>query len=309
MYRCALRAVAFTSMLSTQSYAQMNEYWTIPDTLGHAIENAKQLYPENESPTHPEVITLDQEPVELHGLYATLDTRHAPMKIVTFPRPPALQQDIPTSFAPGSLEDQIVGFIHKHEAPEKGYDAVWNKNKHPLPRAPTQMTVCEVRDWQLQARQVQESTAIGAYQIVGGTYRETLQALGLGCEVLFDQSTQDMFGLALLYKRGWPLFLNGSLSLEDFAYELAGEWAAFPAPYGPHRGFSRYRNMAGNKHQVELPVFIEFLRSLKDTARSDGAAALALNELQETPAGAKAGVIVVQIDDDHVVSDGLQELD
>ncbi|MFG5379623.1 hypothetical protein [Yoonia sp. R2-816] len=132
------------------------------------------------------------------------------------------------------------------------------------------MTVCEVRDWQLQARQVQESTAIGAYQIVGGTYRETLEALGLGCEVLFNRATQDMFGLALLYRRGWPLFLNGSLSLEDFAHELAGEWAAFPAPYGPHKGFSRYRNVAGNKHQVELPVFMEFLRSLKDTVRSDG---------------------------------------
>ncbi|MFG5382827.1 hypothetical protein [Yoonia sp. R2-816] len=152
MYRCAFRVVAFTSMLATQSHAQMNEYWTIPDTLDHAIESAKQLYPENENPTHPEIIALDQEPVELHGLYATLNARHASMKIVTFPRPPAPLQEIPTSFAPGSLEDQMVGFIHKYEAPEKGYDAVWNKNKHPLPRAPTQMTVCEVRDWQLQAR-------------------------------------------------------------------------------------------------------------------------------------------------------------
>ncbi|MFG5379844.1 hypothetical protein [Yoonia sp. R2-816] len=86
MHRCVLQAIALTSMLATQSPAQMHEYWTIPETLGDAIENAKQLYPEDENPTHPEITTLDQEPVELHGLYAALDTRHAPMKILTFPR-------------------------------------------------------------------------------------------------------------------------------------------------------------------------------------------------------------------------------
>lgn len=308
MHRCLLLSIALSSTLALQVQAQSHEYWANTEMPNGAIEDASQLYPEEATAPYPAIVKLEQKPSELSDLYTALENRSKPMKILTFPRPPAPPKQVPTSFEPGSLEDLMVRFVHRFEAPAKGYDAVWHKNKHPLPRIPTQMTVCEVRTWQLEAREIQASTAIGAYQIVGGTFRETLEQLGLGCDVLFDKATQDMFGLALLYKRGWPDFVEGTLPLEDFAYELAGEWAAFPAPYGKNKGYSRHRGVAGNKHQVELPEFIEFLKSLKETAKAGGSPSLALNAKPKTEASATSDVLVVQIDEGSSVSEGLQKL-
>ncbi|MFG5379626.1 hypothetical protein [Yoonia sp. R2-816] len=56
------------------------------------MESAKQLYPENENPTHPEIIALDQEPVELRDFYEALDARDAPMKTLSCPLPCAPTQ-------------------------------------------------------------------------------------------------------------------------------------------------------------------------------------------------------------------------
>lgn len=131
------------------------------------------------------------------------------------------------------------------------------------------MTICEVRDWQLEARKHQASTAIGLFQIVGGTYRSLLDRLQLPCDTPFDSRTQDMLGLALLHGRGWEEFKSGRMSVQDFAYELAGEWAAFPSPYGRNKGFSRYRGIAGNRHQIELGEYMAFLTDL-DARIRDG---------------------------------------
>ncbi|MBU2957601.1 hypothetical protein, partial [Paracoccus sp. C2R09] len=170
---------------------------------------------------------------------------------------------------PGAVQDLIIGFIKRFEAGKGGYDAVWARNRTPLPSRPTEMTICEVRDWQLEARKHQASTAIGLFQIVGGTYRRLLDGLQLPCDTPFDSRTQDMLGLALLHGRGWQEFKSGRMSVQDFAYELAGEWAAFPAPYGRNKGFSRYRGIAGNRHQIELGEYMAFLTDL-DARIRDG---------------------------------------
>ncbi len=256
------------AVLSSQAHGQAHEYWTIPDQLDAAIEEAKALYPAKPKLGQHLPIKLGEKPPELAGLYAALDERHAPMKIHSFPKREIVPASLPTTFPPGSAEDVMVRFILKYEAGPRGYDSVWHRNKHPLPRRPTEMTICEIRDWQLQAAKIQESTPIGAFQIVGGTFRPLIQKLKLGCETLFDRKTQDRLGLTLLYERNWASFLDGTLNVKDFGFELAGEWAAFPAPYGPNKGFSRYRDIAGNRHQIELDEYLAFLTSLRDQIKS-----------------------------------------
>lgn len=272
MLFCPLRAALVSALLpltalASPPFPQAND--SSAPTLGDEIQLASALYAAEPAPDPHKAIRLDDAPSELDGLYAALAARTAPLVIRTFPATPSAPQAPdstalgPTTFAPGSAEDIMIRFIRRFEAGRSGYDAVWHGNRTPLPARPTGMTVCEVRDWQLEAGRRQLSTAIGLYQFVGGTFRRLLAEMDLSCTTPFDSHTQDRMGLALLHSRGWEQFKAGTMTVENFGFELAGEWAAFPAPYGEHKGFSRYRRVAGNRHQVELPAFLAFLRELR----------------------------------------------
>lgn len=239
-----------------------------------SITTAAALYEGYETRDPYQPIELDDAPAELAALYASLDAGIPPSEILTLDGSTidadksATLANLPTTFAPGSAEDLIIRYIRKFESGKKGYDAVWHGNRHPLPKPPTEMTVCEVRDWQLAARHIQASTAIGLYQFVGGTFRQTLEQMDLDCDVKFDPATQDRMGLARLHTRFWAEFKAGLISVEDFGYELAGEWAAFPATKGKDKGYSRHRRIAGNRHQVELDDYLAFLNDLREKIES-----------------------------------------
>ncbi|MGZ3218402.1 lysozyme family protein [Paracoccus sp. T5] len=245
-----------------------------PADLASEIQRASALYATEPAADPHKAVVLAETPVEMIEIYAALDERLPPMKIYSFtrdddvPEADVLQSLLPTTFTPGSAEDLIISYIRRFEAGKNGYNAVWHGNRTPLPSRPTDMTVCEVRDWQIAAARRQASTAIGLFQIVGGTYRSLLNRVNLPCNTPFDQKTQDMLGLALLMGRGWQEFKAGRMTVEDFGFELAGEWAAFPAPYGKDKGFSRYRGIAGNRHQVELRDYMAFLRDLDQKIRA-----------------------------------------
>lgn len=258
--------VALAVMVSAGAVSAQ-ETWERTADLTVAIREAEDLYAAEPVYDPYAAIAIGGRAKELAAMYAGLDSKLPPMRIYTFGADADADaidySQIPTSFAEGSPEDRIVRFIRQFEAGARGYDAVWAGNKTPLPRRPTEMTVCEVRDWQIAAARRQKSAAIGLYQIVGGTFRTVLSNLELPCDTKFDAATQDRIGLALLYGRGWQEFKAGTMSVEDFAFELAGEWAAFPAPYGKDKGFSRYRNIAGNRHLIGLPEYLAFLRGLR----------------------------------------------
>ncbi len=267
--------IALVLMVGAGS-AHAQEEWERTSDLTAAIRQAADLYAAEPAYDPYASIAIGGRAKELEAMYAALDAKLPPMRIYTFgasDEPGAIDYSlIPTSFAEGSPEDRIVRFIRQFEAGAAGYDAVWAGNKTPLPHRPTKMTVCEVRDWQVAAARRQKSSAIGLYQIVGGTFRTVLSNLDLPCDTKFDAATQDRIGLALLYGRGWREFKAGTMSVEDFAFELAGEWAAFPAPYGKDKGFSRYRSIAGNRHLVGLSEYLAFLRGLRaDIAQNEGA--------------------------------------
>lgn len=253
--------VTFTALGTSAS-----ELWDQPEVLEESVAYAALLYAAEPSYDPFEVVTLAAAPVELSQLYAGLDTRLPPSKIQKYSKDLQSKKTTapyPSTFEPGSPEDKIIQFIRRFEAGSRGYNAVWNGNRSPLPDLPTNMSVCEVRDWQIAAARIQASTAIGLYQIVGGTFRKTLAEMQLPCDTIFDAHTQDRMGLHLLYGRYWAEFKSGDITVEDFAFELAGEWAAFPAPYGKNKGKSRYNGIAGNAHMIELPAYLSFLHELR----------------------------------------------
>ena len=272
MFRTVLRTSILGLGLLPAAQASAEDDWRSPEpVLDAAISAAADLYAAEVAPDPFKPVVLDGPAPELAAIYAVLDERSPPMKIYSFTNDPDAPQDyssLPSTFAPGSAEDQMIRFIRRYEAGAKGYDAVWNGSRHPLPKKPTQMTICEVRDWQVEAAKVQASTAIGLFQIVGPTFRSVTRKMGLPCDLLFDQKTQDRIGLALLYGRGWAEFKTGKLSVQDFGYELAGEWAAFPATYGKNKGISRHAGVGDNAHQVDLQTYTDFLTELQQQAMS-----------------------------------------
>lgn len=246
------------------SHAQ--EMWGPVDVPPAELTAADTLYAGAEPYDPYRVIRLEAAPTELASIYADLDARTPPLRIYSYSRdtPQGLKEPmLRSSFVHGSAEARLSDFIRRFEAGRGDYDAVWAGSKVPLPAPPTQMTLCQVRDWQKRARRVQTSTAIGRYQVVSGTLKGVVEDLGLGCSVLFDAETQDTIALELFNRRGWAEFRDGSLSAEDFAFELAGEWAALPASKGPDKGRSRYWRIAGNRHLVELPEYLAFLATLR----------------------------------------------
>jgi muramidase (phage lysozyme) len=279
------------------------DYWSEPGNIRSAVAAAAALYADEPAHDPYRAVVLDDSPPELAAIYAALDERLPPTRIYSFSNDPTAGPDyssLPSTFPPGSAEDIMIGFIRKHEAGRRGYDSVWSGNRHPLPRRPTEMTVCGIRDWQIEAAKGQASSAIGLFQIVGPTFRSITAKMNLGCDLLFDPKTQDRIGLALLYGRGWAEFKAGTMSVADFAYELAGEWAAFPAPYGANKGFSRYRNIAGNRHQIGLSAYLAFLTGLR-TGIQSGTVMSSGEHVQPDVASAGAVGVVRDSPDDAMV--------
>ena len=105
--------------------------------------------------------------------------------------------------------------------------------------------------------------AVGYYQIVADQKTGTLQSLVnqgfVSTNERFTPNVQDRLGMALLERRGLSKYLNGSLSQEQFAYNLSGEWAGLPDPY---TNKSRYGS--GNTANVSTNSVFEALDVAKD---------------------------------------------
>ncbi len=95
----------------------------------------------------------------------------------------------------------------------------------------TEMTIGEVK--QLQEQMLAngaESSAVGKYQLLGTTLEGQQNTLGLSDDTTFDATTQDLFGLSLLERRGYNEWLDGTISDHDFQKNLAKEWASIADP-------------------------------------------------------------------------------
>ena len=101
----------------------------------------------------------------------------------------------------------------------------------------TDMTINDVLDWQRKNK----NKAVGRYQIIPDTMDYLKNTLGLKGSEKFDESMQDAMFVELLRRRGYDDWTTGNISNEDFANQLAKEWAALPV----------MNDMQGNKRPVK----------------------------------------------------------
>jgi len=158
----------------------------------------------------------------------------------------------------------LLDFISQ---PESGgdYNIVWGGiSKTDRPKKPlTKMTIKEVLDWQDSIDKKYNSEAAGRYQIMEDTLRPLPPAAGLLTSALFNEANQDALATVLLKRRGLDKYLAGGLTAEEFANNLAREWASLPVVTGPKRGRSFYAGDGLNKSHVSVEAFLEAVRAVK----------------------------------------------
>jgi hypothetical protein len=115
----------------------------------------------------------------------------------------------------------------------------------------TAMPVAEVMKWQSDyVHQGSPSNAVGKYQIIGPTLTGLVNELGVDTNQPFDQVTQDKMAIALIERRGAEAYVNGELTREEFAANLAKEWAALPRVIGEKSDESYYASDGLNKSRI-----------------------------------------------------------
>lgn len=119
--------------------------------------------------------------------------------------------------------------IRKHEAP-KGFGQVYSGIPARLQVDVSKMTVADVLAWQkrIRDRKLAASTAAGGYQFIYMTLSACVREMGLKGTEIFDEALQNRMAVYLMQKRGLGEYLDGTISAEDFANNLAKEWASLP---------------------------------------------------------------------------------
>ncbi|SMR81491.1 hypothetical protein SAMN04488030_1960 [Aliiroseovarius halocynthiae] len=148
---------------------------------------------------------------------------------------------------------------------EHGYDDYSRYATLTPPKAPTQMTVREVQEWQRKAaRAGSKSVAIGGYQMITKTFNGVVEEMALTGDEMFDAAMQDRMGMHLLNRRGYRKWASGQMSDSHFADNLSMEWAALPRFTGPKRGRSHYDKDGLNASRVAIDVVQQAMNASRD---------------------------------------------
>ncbi len=167
----------------------------------------------------------------------------------------------------------LLDFIRKTEVgrtDRASYDVIYGHNQDKLPKPITYMTIGELVDAQASFTKRFKSSASGGYQFMRKTLQDLSRELRLNGRQIFDPDLQDRLGYYLLKRRGYEEFMAGTISMTEFAKQLAMEWASFPvlAPTkGQHqqlkRGQSYYDGDALNKALVSPEAIEAVMRKVK----------------------------------------------
>ena len=123
----------------------------------------------------------------------------------------------------------LLDAIGKHEAP-KGYGQIYGGAKGVSKATDvSRLTLDEVLAFQKRMLAGgSASTACGRYQFLRKTLMATIIEMGLGGNDVWTPTLQDRMALHLIEKRGLSKFQAGRISREEFANNLAKEWASLP---------------------------------------------------------------------------------
>ena len=128
----------------------------------------------------------------------------------------------------------------------------------------TKMSIDEVLAW--QANHVQQgnfSSAVGRYQIVNTTLSGLVQRLAIDKTKKFDKTMQDKLAVALLERRGSERYINDELTREQFAANLAMEWAALPRVIGETPSDSYYAGDGVNKSRITVDEVLGVIERIR----------------------------------------------
>lgn len=160
--------------------------------------------------------------------------------------------------------DALLDFIASHES-RGDFNVVWaGIKKTDRPKKPlVTMTIGEVLAWQDSIDAKYRSEAAGAYQILEDTLRGLWKESGLYLSSLFDEAGQKTLAVALLKRRGLVRYLEGKISTETFANNLAHEWASLPLVSGKGKGRSAYAGDGLNQALTNIAPFLAAVESVK----------------------------------------------
>ena len=128
----------------------------------------------------------------------------------------------------------------------------------------TTMSLSDVLKWQsVFVAQGSPSSAAGRYQILNTTLAGLIRQLDLNTEQLYDEKMQDELAITLLIRRGANDYINNVISAEQFAAQLAREWAALPKTLGDNPNNSYYAGDGLNRAQVSIEQLLQAIQAVQ----------------------------------------------
>lgn len=175
------------------------------------------------------------------------------------------QQPSPKTIISPAAYQPLLDLIAKVESRDN-YNAYFGSPNNTSVRF-TSMTIAEVLDWQANyVSQGSPSNAVGKYQIIRPTLEGLVGELNLSPNTLFDQATQDKLAIKLIERRGSISYVNNQLNLNEFAANLAKEWAALPKTIGPNPQESYYASDGINRSLITIDEVFSALKKFKELA-------------------------------------------
>jgi muramidase (phage lysozyme) len=127
----------------------------------------------------------------------------------------------------------------------------------------TKMSIAQVMTWQADyVRQGNPSNAVGKYQIISTTLTDLVKQLDLDINQKFDSATQDRLAITLLERRGAENYINKELTRNEFAANLAKEWAALPKVIGDNPEASYYASDGLNQSLVSIDEILRVIEPI-----------------------------------------------
>lgn len=156
----------------------------------------------------------------------------------------------------------LLSFIGQHES-RGNYNALVYGNNTPREADLTNMSIAEVMQYQSQMiGRGHASTAVGKYQFLRGTLGDAVNATdGIDMNTQFTPEVQDRLAEFLLERRGLSRFQSGEMSPEQFARNLANEWASLPLVSGR----SAYEGIAGNRAGVGYSELMDNIQGMRSS--------------------------------------------
>ncbi|WP_236848531.1 hypothetical protein [Cereibacter sphaeroides] len=168
--------------------------------------------------------------------------------------PRAARQKKSRAFVMPTDRDEFVrirALVHHAESGAAGYDDYHRSAPVPPPRAPSTMTLDQIRQW-IAATPGQQH-AIGRYQIIPSTLESLASRATLPGSTLFSAPVQDSMASILILDAGYAELKNGAITLDRFMDNLARIWAGFPMASGK----SAYEGVAGNRATISRKFYAE----------------------------------------------------